>query len=281
VRSSEEELLIELEPLANSLVSVTHLYFAGRSSLSFLTEEALTFRVQKRGADTSLVLVETAGTPAAAAAMSGVQDALVEALRPQQLGEDLVVRIALSEEAQAGELDVRQRQAFDPIRRLHSFTLDLAPRDGPSSVARAREALARVEPGAVAGCALRFDEELRAQLDPAALARALAPSGAFQDPYLRAALQRQGALSPSGEVALRDGTLYRTEIPLELAAASSQASEVRGYLAMLRSFVAELEAAPHRRATLRGLVAPEVAPADFDAMLDRAEAAERRCLGAR
>jgi hypothetical protein len=56
---------------------------------------------------------------------------------------------------------------------------------------------------------------------------------------------------------------------------------VRGYLAMLHSFVAELEAAPHRRATLRGLVAPEVAPADFDAMLDRAEAAERRCLGAR
>jgi hypothetical protein len=42
VRSREEEVLIELEPLSNSLVSVTHLYFAGRASLGFLTKEALT-----------------------------------------------------------------------------------------------------------------------------------------------------------------------------------------------------------------------------------------------
>jgi hypothetical protein len=279
VRSRTESLLIELEPLANSLVAVTHLYFAGRSSLSFLTKEALTFRIQDRGSEYSLVLLETGFGPEAGAAMGSVHDALVASLRPQQLGEDLVVQVGLTEAAE-GELEVRQRQAYDPIRRLHSFTLDISPRDGAgSSVQRARRALARIEPSDVNGCAQRFDAELREQLDASALARALTPHGSFQDPYLRAALKRLGELSPGGQVTLVDGTKYRTSIPLELSAASSQAGDVLGYLAMLRSFVTELEAAPYRRATLRGLVAPEVGHEEWERMIDRSEAAEQRCRG--
>lgn len=277
VRSRTDDLLIELEPLANSLVAVTHLYFAGRSSLSFLTKEALTFRVQDRGRDYALVLLETGGTPEANAAMRGVTDALISSLRPQQLGEDLMITLALTEEAE-GDIDVRQRQDYDQIRRLHSFTLDVSPPGGAAtSVQRARAALARIQSSAVTGCAKRFDQELRAQLDPSALARALTPQGSFQDPYLRAALKRLGELSPNGQVMLLDGTVYDTSIPIELSAASSQAAEVRGYLAMLRSFVAELEAEPFRRATLRGLVAPEVGPEAWDGMIDGAEAARRAC----
>ena len=56
VRSGEEKIVIDLEPLANSLVAVTHLYFADRASLSFLTKEALTFRVQKREQGYAVVL---------------------------------------------------------------------------------------------------------------------------------------------------------------------------------------------------------------------------------
>jgi hypothetical protein len=280
VRSRTENLLIELEPLANSLMAVTHLYFAGRSSLSFLTKEALTFRIQDRGGEYTLVLLETGSDPEADAAMRNVHDALVASLRPQQLGEDLVVRVGLTDAAAQGELDVRQRQDYDPIRRLHSFTLDVSPRDGTGSpVQRARQALARIGPSDVSGCAQRFDAELRAQLDPSALARALTPRGSFQDPYLRAALKRLGEISPGGQVTLLDGTKYDTSVPLELAAASSQAGEVVGYLAMLRSFVAELEAEPYRSATLGGLVAPEVGPAEWGRMIERSEAAERRCRG--
>ena len=66
--------------------------------------------------------------------------------------------------------------------------------------------------------------------------------------------------------------------PIELAAAGNQASEARGYLVLLRQFVAELELAPHRRETLRGLVAPEVGTARFAEILERAEARERNCL---
>jgi hypothetical protein len=77
---------------------------------------------------------------------------------------------------------------------------------------------------------------------------------------------------------LGDGTRFRTSIPLELAAASSQAAEVKGYLAILRQLIDELEPAANQRGTLRGLIAPEVNPADFDAIVDGAEAAERLCL---
>ena len=119
---------------------------------------------------------------------------------------------------------------------------------------------------------------LRAQLDRADLARALAVKS-FTQPYLRAAMKRLGEISPGGTVVLTDGTTYRTAIPIELEAAQSQASDVRGFLAMLDSFVAELEPEPYRRETLRGLIAPEVTPASFAVVLSEAEVAQQRCAG--
>jgi hypothetical protein len=279
VRSRQEKVMIDLEPLANTLVATTHLYFADRATLTFLTKESLTFRVQKLADGYSLVLLQTAGSAEADAMLAGVSDALISSLGSQQLGEDLVVRIALSERARAGDVDVRSRQSFDPIRRLHAFSLDIAPQgSGALAVTRAREALARIGAQHVTGCAARFDAALHEQLDPAALSRALTPEGSFTDPYLRAALKRLGEIQPGGAVVMGDGTRYRTSIPLELAAASSQAGEVQGYLALLRQFVAELEPAPYRRETLRGLIAPEVNSQRFDAMMGQAEGAERACL---
>jgi hypothetical protein len=279
LRSREEELVIELVPLANQLMAVTHTYIADRASLGFLTKEALTFRMQKAKDEYSLVLIETGNTTEASAALASVQDALIASLRAQQLGQDLVVRVALTEGLRKGDVELRQRQSYDAVRRLHRLTLDVVPKGGGgSSVRRAREALARIDFPQVSGCALRFDETLREQLEPSALARALAPGGAFTDPYLRAAMKRLGEVSPDGAVVLADGTAYRTAIPLELAAAISQAGEVRGYLAMLRQFVAELEPEAYRRETLRGLVAPEVSPASFEAMVGAGERSERECL---
>jgi hypothetical protein len=278
IRSRQKEVMIELEPLANTLIAVTHLYFAGRSMLGFLTQEAPTFRMQRGRDDYSLVLIQTGASPEANATMAGVRDALVSELRPQQLGEDLVVRIALAGSVGVDGIDLRQRQSYDAVRRLHRFTLDVVPAaGGPSPVQRAKAALARVDPAQVSGCALRFDHTLRQQLDSEALARALTPSGAFTDPYLREALKRLGELSPGGAVALLDGTSFRTAIPLELAAAASQASEVQGFLVMLRAFVAELEPESYRRATLQGLIAPELTPDAFAAAMAQAEAAERGC----
>ncbi len=279
VRGNEEDIHLELEPLANTLIAVTHLYFAGRTALTFLTKEALTFRVQHREGGYSIVFVETGTSDEATAALSVIKDALLERVRSQQLGEDLVVRIELTPEAITQDVDLRQQQSQDPIRRLHSFTLNVIPPDGGAeAVRRTRAALARITGRQVSSCATRYDGVLHEQIEHSVLARALSPRGSFVDPYLRAAMKRLGEISPGGQVVLGDGTRFRTSIPLELAAAWSQAAEVRGYLVILRQLVDELEPAADQRNTLRGLIAPEVTPADFDAIVDRAEAAERLCL---
>jgi len=60
-------------------------------------------------------------------------------------------------------------------------------------------------------------------------------------------------------------------------AAASQPDEAIGYLSLLRRFVAEMENPPNRDATLRGLIAPELAPARFDALLQQATEREQHC----
>ncbi len=281
VRSRESRIQIDLEPLPNSLVAVRHTYFAGRAALSFLTLEALTFRLQDNADGFAVVLTETAISQNAEETVRGVEDGLIGSMLARQLGEDLVVQVALREGSVDG-MDVRSLQGYDAIRALHDFTLNLVPSDqGADAVRRAKAALGRLRSRDVEGCALGFDTSMREQLDPAELARALAPRGSFTDPYLRAALKRLGELSPDGSVVLNDGTRYRVALPIELSAAWNQASEVRGYLALLRSFVAELESPAHRTPTLRGLVAPEVGAKRFQAILDTAEKREHSCRAKR
>ena len=235
VRARQDKVTIDLEPLANALLALPHTYLAGRGSLSFLTKQALTFRMQEKEGGVAVILLQTAVTPEAAQAISEVKSSFVASLRAQQIGEDLVVSVALTEAARDGRVEFRSRQSFDPVRGLHSFVLDLVPSDrGAAAVARARAALERIQPADVAGCAAVFDSAVREQLEPAALTRALAPRGSFTDPYLRAAMKRLGEVSEGGEISLADGSVYRTSVPMELSAASSQASEVHGYLALLR-----------------------------------------------
>jgi len=281
VRSREHEVVIELEPLPNALQAMKSVYLGGRGSLTFLTDEALTFRVQEAGDGFRLILLETALGPEAEPTLEGVRNPLVESVEAQQLGEDLLISVDLAPAARGDGVDLRSRQAPLPVRDLHAFSLDLVPPDGGAeAVRRARAALERIGPGSIGPCQLEFERALRRELDRAALARALAPSGDFTDPYLRAAMQRLGEVS-GGAVRLSDGTEYRVAAPIELSAASSQAEDVQGYLAFLRRFVRELEPGPHRAETLRGIVAPETAPARFEAALSAAETRERTCLASR
>jgi hypothetical protein len=280
VRSREEHIVIDLAPLPNSLIAFSHTYFAGRGSLNFLTKEALTFRLQKNDEGFGVVLTETGQSPAAGEAMRGVRSALVDSIKGQQLGEDLVVRVALSELGRSGDFDTRSRQSVDPVRGLHLFALDLVPHDGGAAdVERARAALARIDSADVTGCALAFDQALREQLDPAAVARALTPSGSYTDNFVRAAMKRLGEVSPDGVIRMLDGSEFHGSIPIELMAAATQPESAIGYLALLRTFVAELEPEAQRRHTLRGLIAPEQPQESFDGAMGVAEQRERGCLG--
>ena len=277
IRSRDERVVIDLSPLPNSLIAFSHTYFAGRGSLNFLTKEALTFRLQKSSDGIGVVLTETGQDPAAKEAMRGVQSALVDSVRGQQLGEDLVVRVAFTERG-LGDYEQRSRQTVDPVRGLHHFALDLVPKQGDGDdVQRAVDALARLKAADVSGCALDYDTSLREQLDPADLARALTPNGSYTDKYMRAAMKRLGEVSPGGAIRMIDGSEFRSDIPIELMAAATQPGQAIGYLSLLRQFVAELEPAPYRRMVLRGLIAPEVPPDRFDAFADEAERREQGC----
>jgi hypothetical protein len=278
VRSRVDELLIELDPLSNALSAVTHLYFADTARIGFVTKEAVVARNQAARGGFSLILLQTGATPDALASLAKVRNPLIASVRPQQLGEDLVVRFALTEHADSNA--TRNLQSYDPVRRLHTFTVSVEPKGGAgNSVRRSIDALARIQPSDVDACALRYEVELRKRLEPAALARALDASQSPIGKYLNAAMRRLGDLSPDRIVTLADGTTYRVDIPLELSAATSQAAQVVGYLAMLRAFVAELEAEAYRVETLRGIVAPELGPERFAGVLEAGEVAERACRG--
>lgn len=278
IRSRETRVEIALDAVPNGLVAFSHAHLAGRASLEFVTREPLVLRVQPGAAGPSLILPQTAAGPEARASLEGVRSPLVASLLAQQLGEDLVVRVTLAPEARDGGYDLRSRQGEDPVRGVHVFAIDLVPPDGGAAgIERARAALSRIGAGAVGGCEAAFDAALRERLDPERLARALSPRGGFVDPFLRAALKRLGEVSPGGAIEMVDGTRYRVSVPLELMAAASDPVHAKGYLALLRRFVDELEPRDHRREALRGLVAPELPAAAFGALLDEASAQRARC----
>jgi hypothetical protein len=278
VQSSEDRVLLELEPLPNTLVAASHVYFAGRGSLAFLAKESLSVRVQERGDSFNVVLAETAVAPEVGATFTGMKSPLVDNVESLQLGEDLLIQVHMPA-GQRPRYDLRSRQMRDELRDLYVYSVDLVPSDGGvDAVRRAREALARIRPEQVTGCARVFDDALRGSLDPEGLARALAPRGAFTDPYLRAAMKRLAELSPGGRIEMLDGSSF-TSSPIELSAAMSQAAQARGYLALLRAFVREIETQNGRRDTLRGLVAPETPPDAFVSSLATAERREASCSG--
>lgn len=276
VKSRETELVINLEPLPNRLVGVSHRYFAGRTSLVFLTEESPTFRVQDKSNGFGLILSETAQSAEAAAALSGIKSSMIESATSRQVGEDFLVTVRFAGD---GDAELRSRLDHDPARGLYAFRLDLLPEKGRGeSIAAAQAALARLRGTDIAGCNGVFDEVLRAELDRGGLSRALTPKGAFTDPYLRAAMRRLGEVSPDdGRVKFDGGVVYRPTVPIELEVSLSQAAEARGFLALLRAFVRELEGPEHRRETLRSLIAPEIDPQSFDVVMDKVEQSEREC----
>jgi hypothetical protein len=278
IHSSEDHLVLELEPLPNTLVAASHVYLAGRASLAFLAKEALTVRVQNADDGFSVILAETALPEELAPALSGMESPLVRDVESLQLGEDLLVQVKMPAEQRAA-YEMRSRQTRDELRDLYVYSVDLIPGDGGvDSVRRAREALARISTSDTTGCTRVFDTALREQLDPAALSRALAPRGAFTDPYLRAAMKRLAEVSPGGRIEMVDGSSF-TGGPLELAAAMSQAAQAKGYLALLRAFVREIETPANRQETLRGLIAPESSSAAFAEALGAAERREQSCRG--
>jgi hypothetical protein len=270
VRGDQEEIVIDLKPLDNTLSAVAHTYFAGREGLTFVTKVPPQVRVQKGSDSFTIVLGQTAGEGRVEAALDGIKSPLVESVVANQLGEDLMLQVKLVPGRDAKSLDMRERGAQDTARGLYRYTIDLG---GSGNVDRARGALGSIGGGDVTGCSASFDTTLRRNLNREDLARALAPRGDFTDPYVRAALRRLGEVSPGGVIHMEDGSSFRPGVPIELAAAATQASSAKGFLALLRAWVRVLEPEPYRSEALRSLVAPEMDRAAFAKALVAANAA--------
>ena len=274
-----DDVEMNLSPLPNSLIGVSHRYFAGRTTVSFLTAEPLTFRLQEANDGYGVILAETAISDEAKAGVAEIFSPLIAESYSQQLGEDLMVKLVLP--AAAPGVEVRSRQSHDAPRDLHVFSVDLVPADSARErVESATRALADLRPSDVTGCALVFDGSLREALDSGPLARALRPDGSFTDRYTRAAMRRLGELSPNGSVELVDGSRLRPGNPLELEMAMSNAADARGFLALLRAFSSVLESDEAVRAeSLRSLLAPEMVSSRFVQILNSAQGRERACVG--
>jgi len=283
VSSRETSIVINLEPLPNTLSLISHRYFAGRSSLIFLTKEPATVRLQEKRDGFTLILSQTAKSPEAGAALDSIGSPILSGAYAQQLGEDLVITAEFNEGVIKDDIQVRSREELDAARDLHMYTLDIAPKVGSGgAVARAKSALEEVRTADVTGCALGFDSSLREDLGSGDLNRALTPRGAFTDPYLRAAMRRLGEVSPGdGAVDFGGGMSYRPTIPIELEVALSQAGDARGFLSLLDRFVSEMEESEYQRETFRSLIAPELDEASFDAIMDRAQERRKSCLASR
>lgn len=269
VRSDQNEIVIDLKPLDNTLSAVAHTYFAGREGLTFVTKVPPQVRVQKGTDSFTIVLGQTAGEGRVEAALDGLKSPLVESVVANQLGEDLMLQVKLVPGRDAKSLDLRERGAQDTARNLYRYTIDLG---GSGNVDRARGALGSIGTGDVTGCSAGFDSALRRNLNREDLARALAPRGDFTDPYVRAALRRLGEVSPGGVIHMEDGSSFRPGVPIELAAAATQAASAKGFLALLRAWVRVLEPEPYRSEALRSLVAPEMDRAAFAKALASANA---------
>ena len=269
---------LDLAPLPNRLDNVASRYFSGRTVISFLTTEALTFRLQEGSDGYGIILTETAISEEARASVSEIRSPLIADSYSQQLGEDLMVKLAMVDDLLTPE--VRSKQSYDAPRDLHIFSVSLVPSESEGDrVERATEALDRLSYADVSECALVFDSALRKELDPGPLARALRPSGDFTDRYLRAAMRRMGSIAPDGSIEFVDGTRLRPESNIELELAMSNAAAAQGFLALLRSFVAGMESNESDRVeSLRSLLAPELRSNRFGEILSRARAAEALCL---
>jgi hypothetical protein len=270
VRGDLDEIVIELKPLENTLAGVAHTYFAGREGLTFITRVPAQVRLQKGSDGFTVVLGQTAGEGRVEASLDGIRSPLVESVVVNQLGEDLMLQVKLAPGRDAEDLDMRARESQDTVRGLYRYTIDLG---GSGNVDRARGALGSIGNGDVTGCAASFDAALRRKLDREQLSRALSPRGDFTDPYVRAALRRLGEVSPGGMIHMEDGSSFRPDVPIELAAAATQAASAKGFLALLRAWVRVLEPAPYRSDALRSLVAPEMDRASFVKALGAANAA--------
>jgi hypothetical protein len=270
VQALSDKILITLKPLPNSLTFLGHTHLAGRSTLTLRTTKEAQFRVMKTAGSKgfTLALAETAEQLEEPAVLSG---GLLDSVNVAQVGEDLLLKV----ETLNGDVEVRSKTRYDPIRKEHVFLLDLMP---PGARApgfdEVRRELDLVPVPPRDECRALYEAKLRELIDPEMIARAHRPSGSIADLYRREAMKRVGRVD-QGTVHTVGGEAMRTGNPLELELALQSAASVEGYLAFLGEYARRQE---EPEITLRSLLAPELAAPRFAEIYRELESVRGSCL---
>jgi hypothetical protein len=270
VRKAPPKVLIKLEPLPNSLVAFVSTYIAGRTTFSFYTSEEPQFRISKSRGSSGFMLSLTK-TADKLEEPPQVTEGLVRSVEVSQLGEDILIRVETRED----ELEIRTKQAYDPIREEHVFVLESMPKDlRPPTSDQLRRSLERAAFALDDPCDASFEAVLREALEPLRTASASRPSAGLAGLYRRELMLRLGRLD-RGTVHTVAGEALRTGNPLELELALQNSLAVRGYIGLLGAF-ARTQDEPE--SVLRTLLAPQMPPEAFREAYGVAESAWEDCL---
>ena len=263
-----DRVVLELHALPNNLVFMGHTELAGRTTLTIRTTEQPEVRMSK---NTSLVGFQIALTKTAMK-LEGkppTGGGHLKSLDAVQVGEDAIVRVGTD----AGNLEVRSKQSFDPVRQQYAYVFDIVtPGAVAPSDAQIRATLDGL-PFTPSACDQRYAAVLRDKVGDAELADAFRPSGELADLYRKEAMMRLGRFQ-QGTVKTDAGETLHTGSSLELALAMQSAARVDGYLALLGALA---RSEPQPANALRSLVAPGRTPDDFDPIYDAAENARKDC----
>jgi hypothetical protein len=263
------EMLVELAPLPNALTFLGQTHIGNRTTLTLRTSEEPQVRMS-RGAKRNgftIALIETANT---LENVPDIKSGFIDGLEVQQLGEDLVVRVATT----SSTVEVRSRSSRDPIRKDHVLTFDLVPKGARllTSADISRE-LSAVRFAAGERCGARFEAALRKRLDPRRVARSFRGSGAITGFYQKEAMRKLGRLD-RGRVYSMSGEVFRIGSPVEFEMAMQSALNIRDYLALLGS-VARTRDDP--ATFLRSTLSPDAPQDDFAESYREADGAYRDC----
>ncbi len=270
VHGGDEVAELALEPSARVVQEVWARDFGRGASVTVLADGPIDIERHGEGGVLRVVLPDTALGEGVAATLPGTSGSTLTAVRPFQLGSELMLSLELAPGTRAE--DARFQAAALASRRQWKLLVSLPAASGASPPTL--PAWFATEPPAPTPCDLAFDAALREGLDRDRLRRALAPGDPATAPILSEAIERLARARPTGEVALLGGARLDPGTHAGRTASHTYAHEIVGLLAVFEGLLGGGEAGD---AVLASLLAPGTRPSAFLTVLEGARSQRAAC----
>ncbi len=275
LRDASPRLRIELAPSPRRLLAVSLLELGDHAWLEWIGDRPIEARLTRSKRGWRVALANVVLDEDFAERLDGVRGAAIARVDVMVAGSDLLLELTRGRHEDREPRLVRRSEA---VRAASHLALEWLPADrGAATRERARAALDALDRELGGTCSDAFESALTEALGLETLARSLAPGVGFTDAFVALAIERLAARSPSGEVALRDGSRVRLDGRIARDRVGSQAAEVRGVLVAVRALAKALAPVGDAPRALHAWLAPELAPQAFATGYSRALAAEANC----